>query len=181
MGLIQLNSFKELISVKPENEETKLQRYDMITKIYNTSYQNQVWIGLILDCLNDNEEGKYYSEYYLTPSGSYGTRKYTYRFISTEEDMPCSITDDDIKVLKRFNAQTKFVLYDHQEKTSSDPFAYLEYEKKLIDVMQAIGMTKELQNHLCEYCFNKLKQENSKQRGQEQSGPKLTKTIKTRN
>ena len=75
MKLIQVNSFKELISVKPENEETKLQRYDMLTKIYNTSYQNQVWIGLILDFLNDNEEGKYYSEYYLAPSGSYGTRK----------------------------------------------------------------------------------------------------------
>ena len=40
MKLIQFNSFKELISVKSENEETKLQRYDMLTKIYNTSYQN---------------------------------------------------------------------------------------------------------------------------------------------
>jgi len=178
MNLMQFNSFKELISAKPENEETKLQKYDMLTKIYNTNYQNQIWIGLILDFLNDNEEGKYYSEYYLTPSGSYGTRKHTYRFISTEEDMPYSITDDDIKVLKRFNAQTKFVLYDYQEKTSSDPFAYLENEKKLIDVMQVIGMTNELQNHLCEYCFNRLNQEIGKSDEQEQSGPKLTKTKK---
>ena len=178
MNLMQFNSFKELISAKPENEETKLQKYDMLTKIYNTNYQNQIWIGLILDFLNDNEEGKYYSEYYLTPSGSYGTRKHTYRFISTEEDMPYSITDDDIKVLKKFNAQTKFVLYDYQEKTSSDPFAYLENEKTLIDVIQAIGMPKDLQNHLCEYCFNRLNQENSKQTAQEQGGPKLIKNKK---
>ena len=178
MELIQFNSFKELEAANPENEEIKLQRYDMLCKIYNTSYQNQVWIGLILDFLNDNEEEKYYSEYYLTPSGSYGTRKYTYRFISTEKDMPRSITDDDIKVLKKFNAQTKFVLYDHQEKTSSNPFAYLEYEKKLIDVMQAIGMTNELQNHLCEYCFNKLNQKNSKQTEDEKNGPKLIRNKK---
>ncbi len=131
-----------------------------------------------MDFLNNNKEEKYYNEYYLTPSGSYGTRKYTYRFISTEEDMPCSITDDDIKVLKKFNAQTKFVLYDHKEKPSSDPFAYLENKKTLIDVMQAIGMTNELQNHLCEYCFNRLNQEIGKSDEQEQSGPKLTKTKK---
>ena len=56
----------------------------MRVKIYDTSYQNKVWINLILDFLNDNDEEKYYSEYYLTPSGSFGTRKYTYRFISTE-------------------------------------------------------------------------------------------------
>ena len=77
--------------------------------------------------------------------------------------MPCSITDDDIKVLKRFNAQTKFVLYDYQEKTSSDPFAYLENEKTLIDVLQIIGMRDNLQKYLCEYCFSKIINEENKE------------------
>lgn len=92
--------------------------------------------------------------------------------------MPYAISDDDIKVLKRLNAQPKFVLYDYQEKPSSDPFAYLENEKTLIDVMQAIGMSKDLKNHLYEYCFNKLNQENSKQSEQKLSGPKLIKNKK---
>lgn len=176
--MMKFNSFNELISVTPENEEIKLQRYDMLAKIYNTSYQNQVWISLILDFLNDNNKEKYYSQYYLTPSGSFGTRKYTYRFISTEEDMPYVISDDDIKVLKRLNAQTKFILYDYQEKTSSKPFAYLENEKKLIDVIQAIGMTNELRNHLCEYCFNKLNKDNDNLTEIEQNDHKLIKIKK---
>ena len=84
--LKDFNSFKELIST-PVNENERVQVLEFMNEIYNTSLQNQVWIGMIIDFLNDNNEGKYYNEYYLTPEGSYGTRKYTYRFISTENDM----------------------------------------------------------------------------------------------
>ena len=177
MKLEQFNNFQELISMTTENNEEELQKNQLLEKIYNTSYRNETWIGLILDFLNDNNQEKYYNEYYLTPD-EYGARKYTYRFISTEEDMisQSSITDDDIRVLKRLNAQPKFILYDYEEKTNADIFAYLENEKTLLDVIHSIGMTIGLQNHLCEYCFNRLNQENIKQ--QEQSGPKLIKNNK---
>ncbi|MBE6154728.1 MAG: hypothetical protein E7163_04070 [Firmicutes bacterium] len=173
MELIEFNSFDELVTTKPENEEAKLLRYELLEKIYKTSYKNAKWIGLIIDFLNANDEGKYYSEYYLTPDFSYGTRKYTYRFISTEEDKPYSITDDDIQVLKRLNAQPKFILYDYQEKPNSDVFAYLQNEKTLIDVIQAIGMPNELKSYLCDYCFNRLSHEHSMLVVQEQSDPAL--------
>lgn len=176
MKLEQVNSFKELNSIKPENDETKINQQQLLYEILSTSYKNEVWIGLIIDFLNDNDENKEYKEYYLKPYGSLGTRKYTYRFISTDEDMPCSISDDDIGVLKRLNAQPRFILYDYQEKPNKDPFAYLENERNLIDVLQIIGMKEELANYLCEYCFDKLKQEKCVK--QEQNAPKLVKTKK---
>ena len=176
MNLEQVNSFKQLNSIKPENNETKTEKQQLLCEILGTSYKNEIWIGLILDFLNDNDENKEYKEYYLKPYGSLGTRKYTYRFISTDKNMPCSISDDDISVLKRLNAQPKFILYDYQEKPNKDPFAYLENERNLIDILQIIGMKEELSKYLCEYCFNKLKKEKSNE--QEQNSPKLVKTKK---
>lgn len=157
MDLTQFRSFKELIST-PVSESAHSQIMEMIEEIYNTSFQNQVWMGVILEFLNDNKDYKFYNEYYLTPDFSYGTRKYTYRFISTEEDIPDSITDDDIRVLKKFNAQTKFILYDYEEQPSADIFAYLEQLRTLRKVLESIGMSEELKVHLCEYCFYQIKQ-----------------------
>ena len=107
----------------------------MIEEIYNTSFQNQVWMGVILDFLNDNKEDKIYSEYYLTPDFSYGTRKYTYRFISTQEDIPDSITDSDIQVLKKFKAKTPFILYDYEEDPTIDIFDYFTQSRTLKKVL----------------------------------------------
>jgi len=157
MELKQFNSFKELISAQlSDGENAEISQ--IIAEIYNTSYSNEVWIGLILDFLNDNNNEKYYSEYYLNPEGSFGTRKYTYRFISTEEDVPYSITDDDVSVLKRLKAQPQFILYDYEEELSSDMFSYLGYNKTLKKCLESIGMSKELKEYLCEYCFCKFKQ-----------------------
>ena len=158
MDLTQFRSFKELIST-PVSEGEYNQILQMIEEIYNTSFDNQTWIGVILEFLNDNTNDKYYSEYYLTPDLSYGTRKYTYRFISTEENMPHSITDADIQVLKKFNARPQFILYDYEEQPSADIFAYLEQHRTLRKVLESIGMTEELKEHLCEYCFYRIKEE----------------------
>lgn len=158
MALTQFRSFKELIST-PVSESEYNQIMEMIEEIYNTSFQNQVWMGVILEFLNDNKDYKFYNEYYLTPDFSYGTRKYTYRLISTQEDIPDSITDDDIQVLKKFNATTPFILYDYEEQPSEDIFAYLEQPRTLRKVLESIGMTEELKAHLCEYCFYQVKQE----------------------
>ena len=159
MEINQFKSFQELIST-PVNESEYNQIMQMIEEIYNTSFQNQTWIGIILDFLNyqENKENKYYEEYYLTPDFSYGTRRYTYRFISTREDMPHSITDSDVQVLKRFNAKPQFILYDYEEEPSADIFAYSEKPRTLRKVLESIGMTKELKEHLCEYCFYQVKQ-----------------------
>lgn len=162
MDLTQFRSFKELIST-PVSESAHSQIMEMIEEIYNTSFQNQVWMGVILEFLNDNKDYKFYNEYYLTPDFSYGTRKYTYRFISTQEDIPDSITDDDIRVLKKFNAQTKFILYDYEEQPSADIFDYLEQPRTLRKVLESIGMTEELKAHLCEYCFYQVKQEKNQE------------------
>lgn len=90
--------------------------------------------------------------------------------------MPCSISDDDIKFLKRLNARPKFILCDYEEKPSSDPFAYLENEKTLFDVIKIIGITEGLHNYLCEYCFDKLMQEKIKYKKTNEST--ITKTKK---
>ena len=134
-----------------------METFELINQIFNTSLSNEKWVGAILDFLNDNNQNKYYSEYYLRPEGSYGTRKYTYRFISTEEDMPVSITDDDINVLKRFRAQTRFILFDYEEDPDLDVFDYLTNERTLKKCLESLGMTDELKEHLCEYCFNMVK------------------------
>lgn len=162
MEMNQFRSFQELIST-PVIESELNQILQMIEEIYNTSFQNEVWMGVILEFLNDNKDDKFYSEYYLTPDFSYGRRKYTYRFISIQEDIPDSITDDDVQVLKKFNAQTPFILYDYEEQPSTDIFAYLEEPRTLKKVLESIGMTKELKSHLCEYCFYMVKREKNKQ------------------
>lgn len=74
--------------------------------------------------------------------------------------MPSSITDSDVEVLKKFNAQTKFILYDYQERVSSNIFDYLKYKRTLKEVTNSIWMSDEVKNHLCEYCFNRVKREN---------------------
>lgn len=158
MEITQFKSFKELIST-PVSESEYNQILQIIEEIYNKSFENQIWIGVILDFLNDNKEDKYYDEYYLTPDFSYGSRKYTYRFISTEEDIPHSITDSDVQVLKKFNASTPFILYDYEERPSADIFDYLNQPRTLRKVLESIGMTKELKEDLCEYCFYQIKQE----------------------
>lgn len=158
MEMYQFKSFKELIST-PVSESEYNQILQMIEEIYNTSFQNQVWMGVILEFLNNNNEGKYYSEYYLNPDFSYGTRRYTYRFISTEEDIPDSITDSDIQVLKRFKAKTPFILYDYEEEPTADIFDYFTQSRTLKKVLDSIGMSEELKVHLCEYCFYQVKQE----------------------
>ena len=157
MEMYQFKSFKELIST-PVSESEYNQILQMIEEIYNTSFQNQVWMGVILEFLNDNQDDKFYSEYYLTPDFSYGTRKYTYRFISTQEDIPDSITDSDIQVLKRFKAKTPFILYDYEEEPTADIFDYFTQSRTLKKVLESIGMSEELKIHLCEYCFYQVKQ-----------------------
>ena len=157
MEISQFKSFKELI-LTPVNENEYNQILQMIEEIYNTSFQNQVWMGVILDFLNDNKEDKIYSEYYLTPDFSYGTRKYTYRFISTQEDIPDSITDSDIQVLKKFKAKTPFILYDYEEEPTIDIFDYFTQPRTLKKVLESIGISEELKVHLCEYCFYQVKQ-----------------------
>lgn len=157
MEMYQFKSFKELIST-PISESEYNQIPQMIEEIYNTSFQNQVWMGVILEFLNDNQDDKFYSEYYLTPDFSYGTRKYTYRFISTQEDIPDSITDSDIQVLKRFKAKTPFIWYDYEEEPTADIFDYFTKSRTLKKVLESIGMSNELKSHLCEYCFYHVKQ-----------------------
>lgn len=173
ISMNQFRSFKELIST-PVNEFEYPQILQMMQEVYNTILPSQTWIAAILDFLNDNKEGKYYNEYYLTPDFSCGTREYVYRFISTEGDMPYSITDSDVEVLEKFHAQTKFILYNYEEKPSSDTFAYLEQPRSLRKVLESIGMTEELKEHLCEFCFYRLKEEKNKQ---EKSGPILTRKV----
>lgn len=173
---MKFNSYKELVTLNPENDEVQLQKYELLTELYSTSYNNETWLGLILDYLNDNDKENEYKEFYLVPDRIYGTRKHTYRFISIEEQMPCSISDDDIKFLKRLNARPKFILCDYEEKPSSAPFAYLENEKTLFDVIKIIGITEGLHNYLCEYCFDKLMQEKIKYKKTNEST--ITKTKK---
>lgn len=159
MEMNQFKSFRELTST-PLNESEYYQVLQMLEEIYNTSFENQIWIGVILDFLNDKKSEKQYSEYYLTPDFGFGTRRCTYRFISTEEDMPNSITDSDVQVLKKFKAQPQFILYDYEEEPSSDIFEYLNRQRTLRKVLESIGIPKELKEHLCEYCFYRIKQEN---------------------
>lgn len=173
IAMNQFRSFKELIST-PVSDSEYQQIVQMMEEVYNTSFPNQVWISAILDFLNDNKDEKYYSEFYLTPDFSDGRRTCTYRFISTDGDMPISITDDDVEVLRKFHAQTKFILYDYEETPSSDTFAYLERPRALRKVLKSIGMTEELKEHLCEFCFYRLKEEKNKQ---EKSGPTLTRKV----
>ena len=52
MDLTQFRSFKELIST-PVSENEYNQVIQMIEEIYNTSFQNQVWMGVILEFLNE--------------------------------------------------------------------------------------------------------------------------------
>lgn len=166
MELTQFNSFKELIST-PVNESEHKEILRMKDEIYYTSYSNEIWIGVILDFLNNNNEDKYYSEYYLNPEGSYKTRKCMYHIISTQEDIPSSITDEEVLILKKFNAQPQFILYDFEDKTSTTPFDHLYQNRTLKKVLESIGMTKELKEHLCEFCFNRVKKEQIKKQQEE--------------
>lgn len=159
MNISDFSNFKDLLS-RPVNDSEYTQIIKIINDIYNTSYNNEVWINVILTFLNGGNYDFEFNEYYLTSDLSYGTRKHTYRFISKEEDMPSSITDSDVEVLKKFNAQTKFILYDYQERESSNIFDYLKYKRTLKEVINSIGMSDEVKNHLCEYCFNRVKREN---------------------
>ena len=163
MELTQFNSFKELIST-PVNESEHKEILRMINEIYYTSYSNEVWIGVILDFLNDNNEDKYYNEYYLEPERSYKTRKCMYHIISTEENLPYSISDEEVLILKKFNAQPQFILYDFEDKTSTTPFEHLYQNRTLKKVLESIGMTKELEEHLCEFCFYKVKEKMEKEK-----------------
>lgn len=172
MEIEQFDSFKELIeaAIKYKNPEI----LQIIDEIYNTSFTNEVWIGQIIDFLNDNDEEKCYNECYLTPFGSYGTRKYTYRFISTEEDKPSSrITDDDVQTLKKLKAQPQFILYDYEEDPALDIFGYYNLERTLKKCLESIGMTEELKVHLCEFCFSIIKRDRSIKN--QESGPQLIK------
>ena len=158
MELKQFKSFQELI-LNPVSESEYKEIQQLIDKIYKTSFENQIWIEAILDFLNDNKNEKKYNEYYLRPDFSWDTRKNTYRFISTEEDMPHSITDSDVYVLKKFNAKTPFILYDYEEEPSVDIFDYLTQQRTLKKVLESIGMSDELKEHLCEFCFYKIKED----------------------
>ncbi len=86
MEISQFQSFKELITT-PVRENEYNQILQMIERIYSTSFESQIWIGAIIDFLNDNRTGKQYDEYYLSPDYDWNTRRFAYRFISTEEDM----------------------------------------------------------------------------------------------
>lgn len=163
MSINEFKSFNELMTT-PVSERNYNQLQQIIEEVYNKSFENQVWIGVILDFLNGNQVGEFYNEYYLTPDFSYGTRKSTYRFISTQEDIPDSITDSDVQVLKKFNAKTPFILYDYEEEPSADIFDYLTQTRTLKKVLESIGMSEELKVHLCEYCFYQVKHEKQQER-----------------
>lgn len=174
MEINQFNSFKELVST-PVNENEYNQILQMKEEIYNTSFENQIWIEVILEFLNGNQNDKCYEEYYLRPDFSWNTRRYTYRFISTQEDMPHSISDSDVQVLKKFNAKTSFILYDYEEKPAADEFEYLGQKRTLKRVLESIGIGDDLKDHLCEYCFYKLKENKIKQQERERQRNVLSK------
>ena len=162
MEISQFKSFKELMStplIEKEQEQVK----KIVEEIYNTSFENEIWIGIILEFLNGNQGDKCYGEYYLKPDFGWDTRRCTYRFISTQVDMPHSISDSDVQVLKKFNAKTPFILYDYEEEPTADEFEYLSKKRTLKKVLESIGIEDDLKNHLCEYCFYKVKEIKIKQ------------------
>ena len=162
LEISQFKSFKELMStplIGKEQEQVK----KIVEEIYNTSFENEIWIGIILEFLNGNQDDKCYEEYYLRPDLGWDTRRCTYRFISTQVDMPHSISDSDVQVLKKFNAKTPFILYDYEEEPTADEFEYLSKKRTLKKVLESIGIEDDLKNHLCEYCFYKVKEIKIKQ------------------
>lgn len=172
----QFSSFKELVA-SSINGSDSAEILQLTEKIFNTSYPNQIWIGEILDFLNNNNEGKEYSEYYLESDGNYGTRNGIYRIISSNEDIPYSITDGDIEVLKRLKAQPKFILYDYEEESTIDIFGYYRKERTLRKCIESIGMTDELVEHLCEFCFDRVKQARDKDLGHHRFNPDLWRPV----
>lgn len=156
MDIKNFNSFKELVST-PVSESEYPEKIRIIDEIFNSSYQNQEWINVILCFLNNNNQNKSFGEYYLEPDDNRKKRKYTYRFISTKEDLPNSITDDDIKVLKKLNAQPKFILFDYEEEPILGAFNYSSKRRTLKKCLESIGMPEELKEYLCEFCFYRVK------------------------
>ncbi len=65
-------------------------------------------------------------------------------------------------MLKKFHAKTPFILYDYEEKPTADEFDYLTKQRTLRKVLESIGMSDELKEHLCEFCFYQVKQEENK-------------------
>jgi len=161
MKLKDFSSFKHLASKQNTAEETD-QIIQLINEILNTSYTSEIWIGQIIDFLNNNDEDKDYGEYYIKPD-DYGTRKFTYRFISTEKDKPHPLTLNDenvqkLKRLKKLNGQPKFILFDYEEDPSLGMWDYLHQKKTLREVLQCLGMSNDLKEYLCEFCFDRIKQ-----------------------
>lgn len=157
MKLTEINSFKELISLsKRENGNWKISR--MIDEVYDIYYSNKEWIELILDFLNGKNQDKKYSEHFYIPDENSKNKKDIYCFISTEDDMPISITDEEAMTLKKFNAQTKFILYGLKVKKSFSSSDFLYKKISLRDVLESIGMTTELKEYLSELCFNRVKE-----------------------
>lgn len=158
MKLTEINSFKELIALsKSGNECWKISR--LIDEVYDIYYSNEEWIEIILDFLNGNTEDKKYSEYFYIPDENSNDRKDIYCFISTKDDMPISITDEEALILKKFNAQTKFILYGLEVKKSFSSQDFLCKKISLRKVLESIGITTELKEYLSELCFNRVKEE----------------------
>lgn len=151
----RFKSFEELENT-PLDESEYEEAKSLINKIYDTKFQNIVWVGSILDYLNSEEEVTYY-EFYMEPSLFGSARKHMYHIIARDENSFSSLTDSDMEVLKRLNAIPPFIVYEYNS-SQTDAFAYLDEEKSLREVLESVGMTDDIKRHLCEFCFYRVKE-----------------------
>ena len=147
MELTQINSFKELVS-SPVNEREKFEVSKIINEILNSTATNNEWIKMILDYLNDNDKDNHYNHYYFSHKDSGGARKGNYHIISTEEDLPISITDEDVQILKKYNAKLNYILYEFEERYSLSALDFSSRTRTLKSVLDSIGLSKDVKEHL---------------------------------
>lgn len=159
MELETFLSFSEMCEFRNNQlEQNKINEIDkLINEILNFSETNEYWIGTILDYLNDLEQEDYL-EYFLQPD-FYGSREKSYRIISTQNNIPNSITDQDVGTLIKLNLQPQFILYDYKAENSYDPFEYYSKKRTLRLCLASIGMGADLKKYLCELIFNRIKQQ----------------------
>ena len=154
MKISDFSSFNEMYeSKKKQSKNNELDK--LIGEVLDFSETNEYWIGTILDYLNGLGQEDYI-EYHLA-SDFYGSRKYSYRIISTQNNLPNSITDQDVETLFRLNAQPRFILYDYKVENNFDLFEYYNKQRTLKLCLKSLGMQDDLQRYLCELCFNKIK------------------------
>jgi len=157
MELTQINSFKEFVS-SPVNNREKYEVSIIINQILNSTDSNKVWLEMILDFLNNNDENKHYSQYYFPHKESDENRKGNYHLISTKEDLPTSITDEEVRILKKYNAQPQFILYEFEENSSLSSSDFASRTRTLKKVLESIGISNEVKEHLYNLIFCKVKE-----------------------